>query len=389
MLAVALSLLPSSRVAPARSGGNTAQRSLTAGDARIGRTASAMAAHAPRTTLEWLRRKPAVRAVSLGRDGRTLDVLFRDHAELVILPPESHWQRPRPEIVYQQSVKQFADGPPAGRALVLEPFSQLLGHEASYGAAEAGTLSQAGFRVDVLRNQQVTVASLEKMAAYSVVYVETHSNVLDNGDVVIASGETDARAYPSLFEDGSITQVTVAGDPHKSLYLAIKTRFIEHHVGTFPDSSLLFINGCAVTNAPKFWSALQSHNVDTLTGWNNEVIAIDDETASTYVLQHLASGQTVAAAVAAASAAGLGTSFVDGMEAELGYVGDGENSLARALVEATPTPTPTDAITATPTPVATPTPRPVKKRVKCKKHGWHVVHGKCRRCKHGRCKKHR
>lgn len=311
----------------------------------------------------WLARRRLVRSASLGPDGTTVAIAFRDGSRLAILP----------RAVGTVGIGQGANGAlhglmrsgldnASGRALVLEPFANLLGHESTYGQVEADVLTRAGFRTDVLRNQQVTVASLETMADYSMVYMETHSGVLPDGDAVIAVNETNAGKYAALFDDGSVMQVTVAGGG-ATLYLAVKANFIKLHVGHFSDSSLLFLNGCAVTNAPKFWNALRSHNAGTLIGWDNEVASSDDEVAASYILRDLSQARTVSDSVADAIGHGLGLS-TRFSTAHLGFLGDGDNTLAKVLAEATPTPVPTSTPQTTPTAQTTdtPTPRPVPRK---------------------------
>ncbi|GAC1470900.1 MAG: hypothetical protein PVSMB7_22110 [Chloroflexota bacterium] len=280
---------------------------------------------------------------------------FRDGAEFAILA-----RTPATARVYRRAFAWTANvrahDTNLGRAIVLQPFASLLGHDASYGQAEADVLTQAGFQTDILRNRDVTVASLKKLSDYSMVYMETHSGVLPDGDAIITVDETDAAPYASLLDDGSVMQAMVAGGGN-ILFLAIKANFIKLHLGQFPDSSLLFLNGCAVTNGPKFWNALRAHNVGTLVGWDNEVASSDDEAASAFVLHDLFLGNTVAHAVAAAIAHGLGAS-TQFSTAHLGYLGDGDNTLAKSLARATATPTLAATGTPTETPASTPTPTP-------------------------------
>jgi hypothetical protein len=143
-----------------------------------------------------------------------------------------------------------------------------------------------------------------------------------------------------------------------------------------------------------------------------------DDISAQLVLSYLVSGDTVAESVSAAQRQNLGQSDVGGVVATLGFLGDGENTLAKVrgvplvklVTTSTPTPTATSTPTATPTATATPTPtatlKPRSQAVKCKKgtklvkgkcrkvvtckRGFRLVHGKCRptkpRCKSKRCK---
>lgn len=413
--------------------GHQAGRALTQADRRVARVATHLAGSSPARAAAWLQHQHGVASVGLGPDWQTLDVHFVDGAELGILPRtqlQASFVTPHLAVGPVRRHVRTADAA-QGHALVLEPFAHLLGHDGSFGQEEADLLTQAGFHVDVLRDASVTIGSLQNLASYSVVYMETHSNVLPDGDAIVVSGDTNAGAYPALFQDASVMQATVAGDPSMTLYLAVKSRFIQQHVGTWPDSSIVFINGCAVMNAPKFVGALQGRNVSSLVGWDNESFSSVDEAAASFIFQHLSQGQSVATAVNGAIGFGLGTSVVNGKVAHLSFTGDGQNTLANALAEATPTPIPTATSTSTVTPTPTPTvapatatatPHAVKKHKKkhkkkpapkptatpkptskptvkhkskpttkkhkhtitCKK-GSHVVRGKCVRCKNGKC----
>src|SRR5581483_6831243 len=105
------------------------------------------------------------------------------------------------------------------------PFAWQLGRGASAGQSEVNVLQNAGFSAEVLRNDQVTIPSMENLSQYSVIYMETHSGVLPNGDAVILVDETDTTPYAALFDDKSLAQACIAGDACRHLYLGVTGAF--------------------------------------------------------------------------------------------------------------------------------------------------------------------
>lgn len=404
-------------------GGEGSWAGLSARDRQQGAFAAQLADNRPQRAVRWLRRQRGVKSALPGTDGKTIEIRFSDGAQVVILPRTVRRTTPSAGLALLRRNQILGPGTGGAKALVLEPFADELQMGPDAGKVEADALTRAGFAVDVLRNQDVTVGIMEQLANYSVVYMETHSAVLPGGDAVVVTGETDTTPYASLFKDHSLLQAYVAGDKTRTLYDAITSVFVTRHMGAFPNNSIVFLNGCAVLQAPALWNALQQQNVSTLISWDADVYSSDNEVAGDYVMTNLANGDTVATDTSSAVTKGLGTSVVDGKTAHLGFLGDGGNTLALALSHATVTPTPTTTasptLTLTPTPTATltptatpkprrtatrrkptatptPTPRTTKKaRTTCKK-GWHKVHGKCRpkpkpkpkprRCTTGKCK---
>lgn len=290
------------------------------------------------------------------------------------------------------------DPSPPGRALVLEPFGTDLGFGPNAGAGVVSALTDAGFSVDVLRDDQVTVPVMQGISQYSIVYIETHSQTVDNHGFIL-TGDQDAADYTTMRRDCAPSNPSYcalmqgfAGHDAGHLYNAITDRFIQNDLtGTFPNSTIVFINGCNLLAAPSFWNALAAKNTATMVSWNNDVDSAITEPSADLFFKDMAQGMSVTDAVAAVTAAGLGTStFTDPTDghtyvAQLGFLGDGTATLARAKAGDPPaTRTPTSTPTATPRPTRTPKPKatprpkatPVKKTVHCKK-GYHVSHGKC------------
>lgn len=231
----------------------------------------------------------------------------------------------------------LAEAQPApGRALVLEPFATQLTLDGQAGASEATVLQQAGFTVTILTGSQVTVPVMMHLADYNVIYIETHSAILPNGDAVISTGETNNRPYSDLYGNGGLLQTIVAGGGGHALYNAVTGRFFTLHLGTFAPGAILFVNGCAALSAPLLWQDLQSRGLSTLIGWNGDVPEQAATVVGDAVMAQLGSGKTVAQAVTS------GAAFYHGDLTSFGfhYDGNGTETLGNALT-ASPPPLPT------------------------------------------------
>ncbi len=348
---------------------------LSPQDSRVALTASQLGARSPNRAREWLVSQSRVSSANFGRDGKTLDVHFRDGAEVALVPRKTERTALLSGLGFSPALVPHASG--SAHAVVLEPFADELGLGESAGEGEIEPLKAAGFSVDVVRNSDVTVSVMENLANYSVIYMETHSGTLGDGDAIILTRQTDSSSVKSLFADGSVTQGLAYGD--QNLYIALKAQFFLQHTGTYPNSTIVFLNGCEVLGANVLWDALRQHNVATLISWDNKAINTIDEQAADFMFPRLASGETVSAAIADAKAASLGVSTFDGVDAHLGYLGQGDTTFADAL-QGTPldTPTPTATATSTDTPTATATATPTPHKVSpCKRKNYHRVHGTC------------
>jgi hypothetical protein len=361
---------------------------------RVGRTASHLAAKSPERAVRWLIGHRGV-AAGLGADGRTVEIGFADGARLDIVPVAARRSgSTRYSAARLRLLARSHDQATPVKAAVLLPFADELGEGADAGQAEIDALKAAGFTVDVYRNADVSVDLLSHLADYSAVYLETHSGTLGDGDAILDTASTDSKQYAAYLKDGTVRQALAAGS--SNLYLAITAEFIQKHVGTFAPSSLLYLDGCDVLHATVFSDALAAKGLDSMITWDSHVYSGTSQNAAQFMFGQLGSGASVSAALAAANAAGLGSGLGDQGIAHLGYVGDGDDTLARALAHytapPTATPTPTDTPTPTPTDTPTATPTPVakkacpknssKKHGKCTcKKGYKMVNGKCKKVK--------
>ncbi|HEX6506575.1 MAG TPA: hypothetical protein VF221_02995, partial [Chloroflexota bacterium] len=260
---------------------------LSSSDRQIAMSASRLGASSPSRALTWLRHSSSVDRVDVGRGGPTLDVHFRDGAELVMVPQAAHRTTLQVQPGRLRVLAHARDTTP-GRAIVLEPFSDQLGLGPNAGGTEIDSLKAAGFSVDVLRNTDVDIAAMEKLSNYSVVYMETHSGTLGDGDAIVLTRQTSTSGLANLFHDGSVTQGLAYGD--QSLYVAFKAQFVLKHMGTFPTSSILYLNGCEVLNANVLWDAFRQQHVSTMISWDDKVLNTLDEQAADFMFPRLAHG---------------------------------------------------------------------------------------------------
>lgn len=329
------------------------------------RTLSHLSAHSPEAGLRWIARQSDVDTAILERDGATLSITFRDGARFLLLPPQHAGIRERSGSLVlprSQPLGVARDSAPGGRAAVLEPFATQLGEGTSAGQTEVDALTRAGFKVDVFRDSQVTVKLMETISQYSVVYMVTHSTPV--GTTAFATDETDYSKYIPLIQDGSVIQLGIAGDPTGALYLGVNSTFITKHVGTFPNGSMVFLEGCGALHPGDVFSALQSKNVDVFVAWTDEVYPAPLEVASDFMFSKFLQGETVGTVLSETKSAGLADSSVQTndrglVQTHLGYLGDASDTFGDALSAVLPaavsTATPTATATATSTPVPTAT----------------------------------
>jgi hypothetical protein len=357
---------------------------LTPADQQIAFKASQLAPGHPLRALGWLNRASRVDHAEIGHDGVTIEISFRDGSTVVLLPSTVSRVGDRSPLPARLAARPHLESAGSARAVVLEPFADELGLGPSAGQSLADQLTAAGFSVDVYRNDQVTVPVMENLSQYSVVYMLTHSGVLDNGHALVLLGETDAKPYAALLKDCdsetprlcSVMQGIAQGST--ALSVAITDYFFQTHMGSFPNSSMFFLNGCEILSAPAFVAALHSRNLASLVGWDGKVDSAITELSAQIFFNDLISGSTVEASLSDVAAKGFATSVWDNQTAHLRDDGDGGLTLSDALTGAPPTLS-TTTPTATPLPAtATPTPKPSKACPKYSKK----KHGKCT-CKTG------
>ncbi|GAC1474193.1 MAG: hypothetical protein PVSMB7_29000 [Chloroflexota bacterium] len=270
----------------------------------------------------------------------------------------------------------------APRAAVLEPFGTELGLGLNSGQPEIDALHSAGFTVDTYRETAVTIPVIESLSRYSVVYMESHSGTCGaplcaGNDVFVLTGVEvtgSVDQYASLFADGSVTEGIPDTEPGH-IYLAFTSRLVALHMSKFPDSSIVFLNGCDLLAEPAFLQALTSLNAASIFTWNKKVYNFDAEPTADLIFARLAGGLSVSAALADARGAGLGTSTAEEGTA-LALIGDGNNTFARALTSAPPIPTATPVSTTAAPASPTPTVTAVKKNAACR-YGYSSVSGRC------------
>jgi hypothetical protein len=319
-----------------------------------------MANASQRDVLAWLKSRPAVGRAAIGRDGRTVSMVFRDGLYADILPRDTKNVR-IPAAFSRYHLRPLQMPANGSRAVVLEPFATELGMGPNAGDPEVNDLQQAGFAVDQGYDTNVTVATMATLPQYSVVYMHTHSGVDSYGRGVLATGEP-ANGDPSVqpyLADGSVVVVGVAGGTQN--YYAITSTFLRQHEGQFGSSSLLFLNGCALLSSSDFWQALAARGVGVLVSWDHDAQNQDDYLSAAAFFHQMDQGLSVQGALQSLYANGYGVSTYQGQKATLGYLGGGGITLQQAaggtvLPPVTSTPTNTAVPTSTPTATATRTP---------------------------------
>jgi hypothetical protein len=307
----------------------------------------------PSGAVEQLAQSRTVKNATLGSDGRTVEIIFRDGTRAAILPGASELTQVTGRVSPLASSHDDSLGP-AGRAEILEPFATELQLNPSIDDPEIASLQNAGFSVDRLVDADVTVEAMLNLDRYRVLYLNTHTGVNQYGEGIIATGEL-ANGDPTaeaMVKEGTAYIVGVSGsDGH---YYGVISSFFLAHLGQFPAGSMMFVNGCSLLRATRVWDALATRGMGAFISWDDYVDPPGDTTAAALVFADLSTGRTVQQAVASAFAQGFGVMQIEGHSAQLGWRGDG------SLTWAPPTPTPVPSSTATPqsTPTATTTPVP-------------------------------
>jgi len=308
----------------------------------------------------WLDRQPSVSRSSVGRDGATISIYFRDGFHTAILWPRVPSRtRIRPSVLASSVNRVNRMSQTGRRAIVLEPFRTELDLGPDAGESETSALQAAGYTVDNYSDAAVTVDVMKTLGTYNVVYDDTHSGVNEYGEGVIATGQV-YNSNPDLepyIHEFSVMPVAVAGSP--LLFYGVLSRFVQSHVDPFPSASIVFWNGCDMLRASRVWMALQQKGVVAMVSWDGEVLPLDAVNSAGTFFGALSAGADVIHALAAVRSVGQGTSHVDGQSfARLGFVGEGRATLSGLLSPEQPTPAMVVSPTTLP-PTFTPTLQPV------------------------------
>ncbi len=327
---------------------------FTSADASVlHRAALLMAHHSPQSVARLLRRDHAVTSAAVGRDGKTLTLVLPDGVPAAILPRLSR----RATLVPALRTLARSHAGTGAKAIVLEPFHAELALPDAEGPNEAAALRAAGFSVETLTDQQVTVQTMLSLSQYNLVYMLTHSGVNQYGEGLIATGEV-ANPDPAVkpyYQDKSVIVTGVAGSTTN--YFGVVSEFFAWHSAQFPPDSMVFFDGCSLLHAPLLWNALQSHGVSTMVSWDADAMSPDEVAAGERFTAAFTSGSSVADSIAHLAAKGYGQSGVMGITAHVGYLGDGTLRVQDVL-SPHPTPTPLPTLVPTVTPAVSPTPTP-------------------------------
>lgn len=340
--------------------GGIAASSSVRDDIRLIQTASNQVDRGGMLGLQrWARGHSGVRSVGRGPDGHTITLDLADGVRASLLAGPISRVRLSPSGL-RPRMRMAAPGQP--RAVVMEPFATELGLGSNAGDLEKSALQGAGYSVDQLYDQQVTLASMAALHTYNVVYLETHSGVNTGGEGVVATGQLAGDNDPGvapLLKSGAAILVHVSGS--QQIYYGITSTFITYYENNWPGNSIVFLNGCETLTAPLFWQALHARGVGVMVSWDKEATSMDNYLSGGAFFAEMATGLSVAAAIAAEKSAGYGTSNVNNTTANLGYLGNGALTLRDAANPPAPTATPPSAVSATPTaPAGTVVPQPTR-----------------------------
>ena len=124
----------------------------------------------------------------------------------------------------------------------MEPFATELGLGSNAGDLEKNALQAAGYSVDELYDQQVSLASMTILHTYNVVYLETHSGVNTGGEGVVATGQIAGNNDPGvapLLKSGAAVLVHVSGS--QQVYYGITSTYIRYYEDNPADRDALEI----------------------------------------------------------------------------------------------------------------------------------------------------
>ena len=192
-----------------------------------------------------------------------------------------------------------------GKALIISPYDWQLG---SWMTSKINTvinwLTTAGMPVTELRNAQqsdtnVTLNSFLALANYSLVYINTHGGIFNNGtnDIIfLASGEesnyTTASAIYSAgdFQDGSVVLCTIPEAGLTATYYAITPNYITKHytAGSF-NNTLLVVCACHGGENTSLADAFiaRGNTSTSYMGWTNAVYTNTAYTAETALFNYM------------------------------------------------------------------------------------------------------
>lgn len=154
------------------------------------------------------------------------------------------------------------------KALVLDGL-YVTSPNATFSQSLRSCLSSAGFKVDVVQGENVTIDVLRNVAGYRVLILRLHSAVRSDGFLYLFSGERYSQSRYNVEQlSGSVRKgVTFEGDE----FFAINAVFIGGNKPSGLNGSTIILMGCNGTDSALFIQRLLSKGVNTYIGWSGYV----------------------------------------------------------------------------------------------------------------------
>jgi hypothetical protein len=162
----------------------------------------------------------------------------------------------------------------------------------------AGFLSDAGYRVDIYRGENVTIKLLENISGYKVLILRLHSAIHTDGFLYLFSGENfTASKYVDEQLTGAVRKAHTFND-NESAYFALNAMFLGNNKPSGLNGSTIILTGCNGTGTPAVVKKLFDRGVKAYVSWDGFVdLSHSDEALFELVKAIYVSGLTVDLAV--------------------------------------------------------------------------------------------
>jgi hypothetical protein len=132
-------------------------------------------------------------------------------------------------------------------------------------------LSDAGYRVDVYRGENVTIGLLRSIGGYKVLILRLHSTIHTDGFLYLFSGENYTA---SKYVDEQLTGVVKKAhtfDENESAYFALNAMFLGNDKSGGLNGSTIILTGCNGTGTPDVIQRLFERGAKAYVSWNGFV----------------------------------------------------------------------------------------------------------------------
>ena len=194
----------------------------------------------------------------------------------------------------------FGDSPETKTAVIVDQLS-LTQPNPDFAASATDLLQQAGYRVDYVSGEDVTVDFYRELPTrgYGLVILRVHSGIAEETD--IGTGETAKREYVSLFTGEPYSQDKYVqeqiGRLGKAEYyegapplFGIGPEFIEFSMRGRFDDALIVMMGCDGLRSQTTGQAFLDKGASAFVSWSRSVSASHTDTATLRLLEKIAIG---------------------------------------------------------------------------------------------------